>query len=470
MRLHAARIACLLTLLLVCSGGLRADVTVNTETLRLTFDEQGNLGSAIACFPACSGDQVRLQQFADEGLVTLDGLPGGKWSVHDNVVAERKELMFAGPDGVILIWRIPRQGYRIELELNGTGGLSIRSGTSFRPREAAGFGNWLEQSRYALIDQGEVRQVGLDEDEAVTAEIDGWVGYRNRYWTLMASPPGPVTATLASAPGRQDASIAVAAADSGTWSLYLGPIEPNVLNQTHTELPKLLYAGLWFWLRWICLGLFYLLAGIKLLLPSWGAAIMVLSLAVNILMLPLSRIADRMQQQVNETEARLAPELQRIKKNFRGEEQSAKILALYKTERVHPLYSLKSLAGVAVVIPVFIGAFDMLAENIHLLHTGFLWIADLSRPDDLFHLPFRLPFFGAELNLLPFLMTGLSFIASMLHNPLALNAELRRRQVRNMLLLAVAFFVLFYTFPAGMVLYWTTNNLISVIKSLWARR
>ena len=71
---------------------------------------------------------------------------------------------------------------------------------------------------------------------------------------------------------------------------------------------------------------------------------------------------------------------------------------------------------------------------------------------------------------LPFLMTTLSFIASALHKPLALNAELRRKQVINMILLAVVFFVLFYTFPAGMVLYWTTNNLISVSKSLWARR
>jgi YidC/Oxa1 family membrane protein insertase len=112
----------------------------------------------------------------------------------------------------------------------------------------------------------------------------------------------------------------------------------------------------------------------------------------------------------------------------------------------------------------------MLAENIHLLNAGFLWISDLSRTDHLFRLPFTLPFFGNDLNLLPFLMTGLSLVASSLHNPLALNAELRKKQVRNMIVLAVAFFVLFYTFPAGMVLYWTTNNLISVIKSLWARR
>ena len=189
-----------------------------------------------------------------------------------------------------------------------------------------------------------------------------------------------------------------------------------------------------------------------------------------ILMLPLSRIAERLQQQVHATEARLAPELPRLKKEYKGEVQSAKILALYKTERVHPLYSLKSMMGVAVVIPIFIGAFDMLAENIHLMNASFLWISDLSRPDAVFVLPFRLPFFGAELNMLPFLMTGLSVAASAMHNPPALNPELRRKQVRNMFLLAVGFFALFYTFPAGMVLYWTTNNLISVSKSLWARR
>jgi YidC/Oxa1 family membrane protein insertase len=186
-------------------------------------------------------------------------------------------------------------------------------------------------------------------------------------------------------------------------------------------------------------------------------------------MLPLSRIAERLQQQVNATESRLAPELSRIKREFRGEEQAAKIIALYKTERVHPLYSLKSMLGVAVVIPVFIGAFDMLAENIHLLQAGFWWITDLSRPDAWMPLPLDVPFFGSQLNLLPFLMTGLSVMATLLHRPLDLPPELRRRQGRNMLLLALAFFALFYTFPAGMVLYWTTNNLISVGKGLWER-
>jgi YidC/Oxa1 family membrane protein insertase len=444
-----------------------AETQVTTDSLRLTFDDAGQLKAAIACFPACTGEGARVQQFGDDGVIGFPSGGSGSWDRSETHSETHYELTFS--KGLAsLTWRIPVRGHRLELEQAGLSGVTLVSGESFRPREAAGFGNWLEQSRYVVIHEGSAQQIGLEETGVEEQTADQWVGYRNRYWTLMAGAPVAVTARLNTAEGNLDAGLNLTA--GARWSFYLGPIEPRQLAAADPSLDRLLYAGLWFWLRWICFALFYLLAGIQTVIPAWGLAVMVLSLAVNLLMTPLSRIADRFQQEVNETEARLAPELARIKKNFKGEEQSAKILALYKFERVHPLYSLKSLMGVAVVIPVFIGAFDMLAENIHLLNTGFLWISDLSRPDDLFRLPFTLPFFGNELNLLPFLMTGLSVVASVLHKPLALNAELRRKQVRNMLLLAVAFFILFYTFPAGMVLYWTTNNLISVIKSLWARR
>jgi YidC/Oxa1 family membrane protein insertase len=205
-------------------------------------------------------------------------------------------------------------------------------------------------------------------------------------------------------------------------------------------------------------------------IPHWGLAVMVLSVLVGVLMRPLSNIADRLQDQVHEIDARLAPRLAAIKKNHKGAEQSEKILAMYKEENVHPLYSLKSLAGVFVVIPIFIGAFDMLAENIHLSGETFLWISDLSQADAFLQLPFQLPFFGGYLNLLPFIMTGFSFVASKLHSHPAMDADSRRKHARNLVLMSLGFLVLFYTFPAGMVLYWTTNNLISVIKTLWKKR
>ena len=465
-----------LCLTLAWSPTVLAGTRIVTENLELEFASDGTLVSATSCFPSRSSPGASCGSFGTRAVIG-HAVGRGNWTQISNHSDTHFELRFEHTTGASLHWKIPLSGYLIELKTEAAGRLQIHSGASFRPREAAGFGSWLEQIRYLGMSDGRVTQLGLDDEEFTSLEAEQWIGYRNRFWALLASNGRQLEAQIKSGEGTIDAKLSLAAGEgaedafsSATWSVYLGPVEPDTLRSANPALSGILYAGLWFWLRWICFALYYLFSWIGMVIPSWGLAVMALSLTVNILMRPLSRIADRFQQQVHEIEARLAPELQRIKKDFKGEKQAEKILALYKSEQVHPLYSLKSMLGVAVVIPVFIGAFDMLAENIHLLNAAFLWIADLSRPDALLRLPFSLPFFGQDLNLLPFIMTGLSTIASVLHNPPALTAELRRKQIRNMLMLAVGFFALFYTFPAGMVLYWTTSNLISVIKSIWARR
>jgi len=451
------------------------ETRIVTDTLELGFSADGSLVSASACFPSRNSLQAKCETFGTRGVVSHQGRPEGDsddWREQSTRDDTQIELFFENSSGASVKWKVPLDGYLLELETEDAGTIGIYSDAAFRPREAAGFGAWLEQTRYLGMSDGVVSQLGLDEEETTRLAATQWIGFRKRFWALLASRSGGLEGQVQTGAETLDAGISF---DPGTepvdsFLIYLGPVEPDVLRSADPALAGVLYAGLWFWLRWICFGLFYLFSWISMAIPSWGLAIVALSVTVNILMRPLSRIADHFQQQVHATEARLAPELQRIKKEYKGEEQAAKTLALYKTERVHPLYSLKSMMGVAVVIPIFIGAFDMLAENIHLLDASFLWIADLSRSDALMKLPFSLPFFGSDLNLLPFLMTGLSIVASAMHNPPALNAGLRKKQVRNMFLMAIGFFALFYTFPAGMVLYWTSNNLISVIKSLWTRR
>jgi YidC/Oxa1 family membrane protein insertase len=459
---------CLALLACILSQAAWAETVVQTEQLLLSFDERGQLLSAQACFPDCTaGTAARLDLVHDLGLASFENHPEGEWQSSEEQLSGAKQLDFKGPDEMTLRWTIPDSGYALGLEAMGLGALTLQAGEGFRAREAPGFGEWLEQVRYLAVDPGNIRQVSLDDSE--TAELSAeWVGFRSRFWAVLLTADSPVPFQVQTAEGNLDPIlVSQATPETMNWHFYLGPVERESLSAADELLADVMYAGLWFWLRWICIFLAMLLGWIQSVVLAWGPSIMLLSVCVGVLMLPLSRLADQVQQQVHQTEARLAPELARIKREFKGEEQAAKIIAYYKTERVHPLYSLKSLLGVAIVIPVFIGAFDMLAENIHLMNTSFLWIADLSRPDHLFSLPVELPFFGSGFNLLPFLMTGLSVWASLLHKPLALQADLRKSQVRNMILLAAAFFVLFYTFPAGMVLYWATNNLISVVKNLW---
>lgn len=446
----------------------RAETQVQTDQLSLAFDARGRLVSAQACFPDCITETAaRINLEHSDGLVSLDSLPDGEWQQSEDQLPNARTLVFRGPGDVVLRWTIPQTGYDLGLETVGAGVLTLQAGEGFRAREAPGFGEWLEQVRYLAVDPGRIEQISLDAAE--TGELSAeWAGFRSRFWAVLVTADQRVPFRLRTLEGNHDPVLASQATPAEmNWHFYLGPVERASLSACDELLADIMYAGLWFWLRWICIFLALLLGWIQAVLMAWGPSIMLLSVCVGILMLPLSRLADRVQQQVHQTEARLAPELARIKREYKGEVQAARIIAYYKAERVHPLYSLKSLLGVAIVIPVFIGAFDMLAENIHLMNTSFLWIDDLSRPDHWFSLPFELPFFGAGFNLLPFLMTGLSVWASLLHKPLALQADLRKSQVRNMILLAAAFFVLFYTFPAGMVLYWTTNNLISVVKNLW---
>jgi len=465
---------CWVVLSLLFSVSVLADVTIDTESLHLQFNGQGDLVLAEACFPICSMPTAKTRLLsATQGMLVFDSATTQDWQLRRELNDATTTLLFTDPTGRLLRrWQIPEKGWMISVSASGAEKAVLTSGADFRPLPSSGFGNLLEQTRYLFFDGYSVESIGLDETGQTTRPSNDWFGFRNRFWTAMVLPGTPLSTTALSGESVADASIEIVAITPDqefNLSLYLGPIEPAALSDAASELESMMYSGLWFWLRWICQALYYLLNGIAMLIPQWGLAVMVLSVIVGILMRPLSKIAERLQDQVHEIDARLAPSLAAIKKEYKGEQQSEKIIAMYKAENVHPLYSLKSLMGVFVVIPVFIGAFDMLAENIHLSGESFLWIADLSHPDALMQLPFDLPFFGGYLNLLPFIMTGFSFVASKMHSHPAMDVAQKRKHSRNLVLMSLAFLVLFYTFPAGMVLYWTTNNLISVIKTLWKR-
>jgi YidC/Oxa1 family membrane protein insertase len=465
----------LLLVLIFAPCCVLASVAIDTESLRLKFNNKGELQQAEACFPSCSEDHAKTRVLSSaQGMLLFD-------SEDEKALQATREhkdgvttLSFNDESGRVLRrWNIPDKGWLISVSSPHTGSVNLASGVDFRPAPSSGFGYLLEQSRYLVFEGASVETIALDETGAGTIETADWFGFRNRFWAVVTRPAKEISVTPLTGESVRDTGMRIQASDVAggvELELYIGPIEPAALAQSASELESLMYSGLWFWLRWICQALYFLLSGIFMLIPQWGLAVMVLSLAVGILMRPLSRLADRLQDQVHEIDARLAPALAAIKKQYGGEEQSEKIIAMYKAEGVHPLYSLKSLAGVFVVIPVFIGAFDMLAENIHLSGESFLWIADLSNPDAFALLPFSLPFFGGYLNLLPFIMTLLSLVASKMHHHPSMDVSARRKHSRNLVLMALGFLVLFYTFPAGMVLYWTTNNLISVIKTFWKKR
>jgi len=345
--------------------------------------------------------------------------------------------------------------------------LEVSARADFVPEPLPGFG--------AVY--GDVRPVAVDGDgqrvlESGEHDVDGqWFGIRNRYRAVLLSALSGARVVVDTQRENEPRLRLVPEAGAAqlSFQLYAGPVEQGALQAADPVLTRMLFAALWDWLRWLCFGMLWLLTAIDGVVGNIGWSIVLLSVAVKILMTPLTRIADRLQASVNATTARLQPEIAAIKREFKGEDAHNRVLAVYKNHGVHPLYTMKSLAGFLLQIPVFIAAFDMLGENYALNGAPFLWMADLARPDQWLALPVTLPFFGGHLNLLPCLMTVLTLLTSALQQEAALTPELIRQQRVRLFWMAGAFFLLFYTFPAGMVLYWTTNNVLALGKLTGAR-
>jgi len=326
-------------------------------------------------------------------------------------------------------WRIPRRGYASSLELVVEG-----------PRaDAFASAHPLE---LAIEPTGELSAVELGE----------WRGVRSRFWTFIA---------------RRDAGSHALAR---TFRVYSGPIELGMLRATDPALAGLLFPHLWFWMRWLALGLLLMLDALCGLVGNAGVAIVLLAVCVKILMRPLSGLAERWQRDVNELHSLLQPQIEAIKASSRGAERSQRLLALHREHGVSPFFGLKSLLSVAIQIPIFFAAYHALDESFALASVPFLWIADLAEPDRFAAFPRPIPFFGATLNLLPFVMSAVTLLSSRLHDDGTLAPKLLRRQRLGLYAMALAFFLLFYSFPAGMVLYWTSNNLIALIWEAVSRR
>jgi YidC/Oxa1 family membrane protein insertase len=198
-------------------------------------------------------------------------------------------------------------------------------------------------------------------------------------------------------------------------------------------------------------------------------AILLLSVCVKLILLVPVRISERLQKKVNEDRSRVEPVLRGLKAKYSGEELHRKTLEAYRELRIHPAHTLRSLLGPAIQIPFFFAAFHALEHSPIFAGVSFLWIENLAEPDALFALPLELPWFGSSFNALPFLMTGLTLIASGIAEQEGLSQELLGKQRKALYLLALFFFVLLYPFAAAMVIYWTMNNLLSVVQAFLER-
>lgn len=185
-------------------------------------------------------------------------------------------------------------------------------------------------------------------------------------------------------------------------------------------------------------------------------AIILLSLAMNFLVLPLYRRADALQAEERDRENALAPWIKHIKKTFKGDERFMMLQAFYRENNYKPTDSLKGSVSLFLEIPFFIAAYHFLSHLQTLKGVSFGPIADLGAPDALITIG------TMSINLLPILMTLINVVSAAIYmKGFPLKSKVQMYGV------ALIFLVFLYKSPAGLVFYWTLNNLFSLVKNIF---
>lgn len=190
-------------------------------------------------------------------------------------------------------------------------------------------------------------------------------------------------------------------------------------------------------------------------LRDYGMAIIPLSLAINFLLLPFYMRADAIQAEDRKIQGRMKYVLSHIRKTFTGDERYMISQTYYRINKYKPYYSLRSSLSLFLQIPFFISAYRFLSGFSELNGTSFGPFSNLGVPDQLLQIA------GIHINILPVLMTAINILSSAMYS--------RNMPAKDKIQLygtACLFLILLYNSPSGLVLYWTLNNLFSLVKTI----
>jgi YidC/Oxa1 family membrane protein insertase len=422
-------------------------------------------------------DFVLFEVSAEHTYIAQAGLIGGNLPNHRSLYAatgssylladgqDRVEVRLVAPPGdgvqVTKVFRFHRGSYLVDVsfEIDNKGGAALQpyayfqivrdgkppAGDSAMLPTFTGVAAYTEKDKFQKAAFAEI-------DKGKTAfpknSNDGWIAVLQHYFFSAWLPKNGTPREFYTRRLDENlyaagvivpaGTIAAGAAASVTVPLYAGPEEQEKLEKIAPGLDLTIDYG---WLTIIAVPLFWLLAWLNQWVGNWGIAIILLTVIIKLLFYPLSAASYRSMAKMRV----LAPKLQKLKDQYGDDRQRLQqaMMELYKTEKINPL---GGCMPIVVQIPVFIALYWVLLASVELRHAPFmLWIDDLAAPD---------PWF-----ILPILMAATMWIQTML-NPEPPDPV----QAKVMKIMPIVFSVFFFFFPAGLVLYWLVNNVLSIAQ------
>jgi YidC/Oxa1 family membrane protein insertase len=232
----------------------------------------------------------------------------------------------------------------------------------------------------------------------------------------------------------------------------MGPADRAILAEMPNKLDQAIDFG---WFHLIAVPLLSVLNWFYKFVHNYGVAVILLTMLIKLIFWPLSHKSYKSMDQMK----RIQPMIQKLREKYADDKErmNQEIMALYKTYKVNPA---GGCLPMIVQIPVFFGLYKALLGSIELRHAAFIthlpftnlvWLADLSAKD-------------------PFYITPLIMGATMFLQQKMTPTGGDPTQAKIMLLMPVVFTFLFLNFPAGLVVYWLVNNVLSITQQWWMMR
>ena len=191
------------------------------------------------------------------------------------------------------------------------------------------------------------------------------------------------------------------------------------------------------------------------IVPIPGVSIIILSIFINTLLVPIYKLIDEIQKEQYEKEKKFSFWISHIKRNFHGDERFLMLKTYYRQNDYNQLSTLKGALPLMLELPFFIGAYHFLTSLNQLEGVPFLFIRNLAMPDGLINVA------GMSINIMPVFMTVINLVS--------VGVFTDKKSIRDkvtMYLVAVVFLIILYDSASGLVLYWTMNNIFTLIKNI----
>ncbi|MGF1655545.1 MAG: YidC/Oxa1 family insertase periplasmic-domain containing protein [Verrucomicrobiales bacterium] len=320
--------------------------------------------------------------------------------------------------------------------------------------------NWFDGSRIPLIGVELRSPAPVYQEER--PEIS-WVGLRNQFYAGILAPVDvPAERVFATRVANRDEDrrqvrhiqgalgmpgfrVESNQSHSVNFKLYTGPREFSRLQRLEADQAQIMNFG---WFKWISEILLNSLNWIQSWVGNYAVAIIVLTIIIKLLLYPIQNKAMMEMKRMS----LLAPKMKDIREKHKDDPQkmNEEVMALYKDYRVNPF---AGCLPMFIQLPIFFGFYSMLGTAVELRHKNFFWVNDLASPDTVAHLGF-LP-----LNLLPLIMAG-SMFWQMHITPKTGD----KNQMRIFMIMPVIMLLFCYNFASALSLYWTTQNVFSIVQ------